>query len=100
MIVKNMMERIPLWDVINFLEIEQRQSLENPFQLLSLQYVEKGYFNGYFSCGLFLSKSNGFAVKRIPIQYCSVKPFITELIKLNHSNIVRLLDCHEHSSYK
>ena len=83
-----MMERIPLWDVINFLEIEQRQSLENPFQLLSLQYVEKGYFNGYFSCGLFLSKSNGFAVKRIPIQYCTS---YSDFKQFSISNIVRIL---------
>ena len=100
MIYKNPENRIALWDVIRRLEKFILPIFSKQIDLLpSLSYVEKTS-NGQYSSGLYLSESETLAVKRIPIQYCSVKPFITELIKLNHSNIVRLLDCHEHSSYK
>lgn len=87
MIEINPENRIPLYDVINRLEILQ---FSKPIvSLSSLQYDEKKNLNGRYSIGLCVLKSKGVVVKRIPSNYFSTK-FSEEFKKCNLSNIVRL----------
>ncbi len=91
-----MMERIPLWDVIDILEIQQRTDLNKTIttmitkKLPSLQHEQKKYLNGKYSCDLFLSKFDRLAVKQIPKNYCFVKSY-EGFKQFNISNVVRIL---------
>ena len=101
MIEINQEKRIPLWNLIDILEIQQRPALKNPMMitetLKSLPYEEKNYLNGKYSCGLFLSESGKLAVKRIPKNYCLVKScegfkqFFLFLTSFGHCTLKKLV---------
>jgi hypothetical protein len=96
MIKKNPEERMALWDVINRLENLQRST---NIDFSSLVYVDKSYLNGKYSFGLYVSVSEKLAVRRIPTDYPSTTSF-EEFKKLNHSNVVRILNFNEQDSFK
>jgi hypothetical protein len=97
MIKKEKENRIALRLLISDLE-RQDSNNQQQFNFPSLSYTER---NGRHSCGLFLSEpAKKLVVKRIPIDHCSDKSSIEKCSKLNHLNIVRLLEYYEEAPYK
>ena len=91
-------KRISLSKVIEYLK-----PLQPPTRLSLLQYDH----NNLLSCTGTLSlvydvrtfEGSSLAVKRVPIEDCTTKPF-DELKQLDHSNIIRLLHFDEDDVYK